>query len=89
MIFCYCAKEKYYWDVNGIIYVIISALIMCFGSLAFDFSLQKGPAGAATFIAGLYPIVTIVMSSIFLGESFTIKKVIGIILAMFGIYLIK
>ncbi len=82
-------KEKYNWDFQGIIYVMIGAIIMCSGTLANNFALQKGSLGSTVMITGLYPIVSTVLSMIFLGEEISVKKVFGIILAIVAIQMVR
>lgn len=72
--------------VAGIVYTLIGAAFMCIGTLGFSFALRNGgPAGQITAICACYPIITVILSCIFLGEEFNIKKLIGIILTLSGI----
>lgn len=70
-------------NLPGIIYTIIGSLFMCAGTLGFSFALRNGgEVGATTTLCALYPALTLTLSCVFLAEPFTLKKGIGVILAL-------
>jgi uncharacterized membrane protein len=67
----------------GVIYTLIGSLFMCIGTLGFSYALRSGAAvGQVTIMAALYPALTMTLSMLFLGEQLTIKKGIGVALAI-------
>lgn len=69
--------------LGGVLYTLAGSLAMCIGTLGFSYALKSGGAvGQTTILTSLYPALTLILSMIFLGESLTIKKVIGIGLAL-------
>ena len=68
---------------TGLLFTILGALLMCVGSLGYFYALKGGgSAGATTVLTSLYPALTVILSAIFLKETFTIKHGIGIALAL-------
>jgi bacterial/archaeal transporter family protein len=68
---------------SGIIYALIGSLCMCVATLSFSYALRSGgEVGRVTILCALYPTLTLILSIIFLNESMTIKKGIGIVLAL-------
>jgi bacterial/archaeal transporter family protein len=75
-------------NTTGFIFGFISAACVGSGSLAYYFALQKGDAGAVAAATSVYPVLTLIISAIILNEAFTLKKVIGCILAVVSVILI-
>jgi transporter family protein len=75
---------KFPKDINvaGVAYAAAAGLCMAIGSMGYLFALKKGDAGEITTITALYPALTLLLSVIFLSEGMTIKKGIGIALAL-------
>jgi bacterial/archaeal transporter family protein len=68
---------------SGVIYTLVGSLFMCIGTLGFSYALRSGaPVGQVTIMTSLYPALTLGLSMMFLGETLTIKKGIGIVLAL-------
>jgi drug/metabolite transporter (DMT)-like permease len=67
----------------GIVYTLIGSLFMCIGTLGFSYALRSGGAvGQTTILCALYPALTLTLSMVFLKEDLTVKKGIGIVLAL-------
>lgn len=67
----------------GVIYAIVGGAFTCVGSLGYLYAMKNGGgAGEATALTAVYPALTLVLSCLFLGEPFTVKKGIGIALAI-------
>src|SRR5258706_8441615 len=77
------------YDVKGVTYSIIASLVAQIGSLAFIYAADKQSIGSLTGMIGIYPIVTIILSIVLLGEQFSNQKLVGISLAIIGILLIQ
>jgi drug/metabolite transporter (DMT)-like permease len=74
----------------GVAYTLIGAAFMCVGTLGFSYALRSGgAAGSTTFLCSLYPALTLVLSMIFLGEVLTIRKIIGIALALVSLIVLS
>jgi bacterial/archaeal transporter family protein len=77
-------------NTAGLIYAIIGSLFMCIGTLGFSYALKSGgSAGITTMLCALYPALTLILSMIFLGEALSIKKGIGIALALISFALLS
>lgn len=76
------------WNWLGVACVAAGALCMTVGSLGYFFALKKGDAGVITAVTAIYPAVTLALSLLFLGEGFTIRKGIGIGLAILSMFII-
>lgn len=74
---------------GGVLYIAFGALLMGTGSLAYYFALSKGNAGEITTITALYPVLTLIISCLFLGEEMTVRKTIGIVLACASFYFLS
>jgi bacterial/archaeal transporter family protein len=76
--------------LGGVIYTLAGSLFMCIGTLGFSYALRSGgPVGQVSVVTALYPALTLTLSMIFLGESLTIKKGIGIVLALISVALLS
>jgi len=70
-------------NTTGIVYALLASLFMCIGSLGFSYALRSGgPVGQVTILSTLYPALTLLLSMIFLGETLSVKKGIGVVLAV-------
>lgn len=67
---------------NGVIFSVLGGLAMGVGSIGYSFALKKGGAGEITAVAALYPALTLMLSMFFLHEEMTLRKGIGILLAL-------
>lgn len=72
----------------GFVYAIISSICLGAGSLSYMFALQKGSAGEITAVSATYPVITMLLSFVFLSEEMTLKKIIGCLLAVTSIYIL-
>jgi len=63
-------------------------VMMAVGSIFFVLDINKLPASVATLLAVLYVGVVIVLSWIFLKESFDLIKILGIIFTFIGVLLL-
>lgn len=85
----YKLKNIFYLDKTGIILAVISGIIGSFGLIGFYLVLTRKDASAAVPLTALYPALTAILAFIFLKESLTIAKVVGIILSVFALYLLS
>ena len=70
-------------------FAIIAGTIGGIGGLFFFLALSKGNASQVVAITALYPVLTVVLSVLFLKEDFNTSRVTGVLLATGGIYLLS
>lgn len=76
-------------EKSGIFLSILSGIMGALGLISFFILLSKREASAAVPLTALYPVLTAILAFIFLKESLTLTKIIGIVLAMISIYLLN
>ena len=73
-------------SLTGVCFTIVSAICLCAGTLGIAFALRAGePAGKVVALTSVYPAITLLLSCLFLGEPITVKKVVGIVLAIVAV----
>ena len=77
------------WNDYHYYFAVMTALVGIAAVLCFYLALRMGEASKTVVITSLYPIITVVLAAIFLGERFTSTKAVGIVLAMAGIILLS
>lgn len=68
----------------GLVLAVIGGLATGIGNLGWMYAMKTGEAGSTTTLTSLYPAVTLLLSCLFLGETFSLKKGIGMVLALIG-----
>ena len=76
-------------DKLGPIFVMSSVLVSMGGVFFYLKALSGGEAMKIVPLSSTYPAVTFVLALLFLGESFTVNKLIGTLLLSGGIYFIS
>ncbi len=77
-------------DTRTVVYLCIGGLIAgFFGQLSLYTALKSGEASVVIPISATYPLVTLLIAVLFLGESITIAKLIGIVLVVVGVILLR
>lgn len=59
------------------------------GQIFFYNALKAGEASKVVPVAGIYPLVAFILGVIFLGESFTLPKLMGLIFVLVGVLLLR
>ena len=59
------------------------------GQIFFYNALKYGEASQVVPLAGVYPLISFILGLIFLGEHFTMAKVVGLAFVMIGVILLK
>lgn len=77
------------WNTSGIIWSTVAVLSGIFGSLALLTALQSSAAGLTSSIASTYPLITLVLGVVFLGEIITVQKFMGVVTIIVGLALIS
>lgn len=72
-------------DSSGISLAIAAGAVSGLASMLFYILLDKKPAGLLVTITALYPLITILLSIIFLKETVNVTKIIGFVLALLAL----
>ncbi len=76
------------FHIKGFIFSFLTGIFGACGALFFLKALSEGPVSLVTIITSLYPVITVILAYIFLGESLSLRQILGIILAISGIILV-
>jgi len=76
-------------DKLGIGLAIFTGAVGSFGWIGWYFLLTKGEASTVVPLTALYPALTAVLAFIFLHESVTSSKLLGILFSLIAIYLLS
>lgn len=76
-------------DNQGVMLGIFAGVSSGMGAVLFYTLLSKHPAGILTTVTALYPIVTIVLSVLFLKEVISFEKALGLLLALAALFLLN
>ncbi len=77
-------------DIKSALFVAAGGLVAgLIGQVVFYSALKSGEASVVVPVAATYPLVALLVSVIFLGEAFTIQKILGISLVVGGVILLK
>lgn len=76
-------------DKLGPLFVMASVIVSMSGVFFYLKALSGGEAGRIVPLSSTYPFVTFVLAMLFLGESFTMNKLIGTLFLSGGIYFIS
>ena len=83
-------KDIFVMPKQSAVYFALSGLIAgAFGVFTYFKALQLAPTSKIVPLAATYPLVTALFSTLFLGESISIERIIGIILIIVGIWLVQ
>lgn len=75
-------KFRIEWSAAGFSWAAIGGFLAFVGFLTFFAALEQGKASTVVTLSALYPLVTILLSVVFLREKLTTRQGIGIALAM-------
>lgn len=77
------------FDSNGILFAILAGVAGGTASILLYMLLGKNPAGLVIAITALYPIVTLILSMVFLKETLTLPQTVGFALALVALILMN
>ena len=83
-------RQKLEWKTaspKGLLLAFLAGLSGALGNIAFFAALEKGNASLATTMSALYPLITVLLGTIFLKERLQFGQLIGLALAMGAILL--
>lgn len=81
--------EKFQFGLGSWKFLVIGGILGGFGQLAFFNALKIGDTNVVVPIRNLAVLVTVVLAVIFLGESLTVTKGIGVVMAVGAILLLS
>lgn len=80
----------YSYNIKGIIFFAISGILAGgMGAMFYYNALKLSDTSFVVPVVAVYPLVTAILSTIFLGEKITLSRIIGTIFIISGIWLIK
>ena len=74
-------------DVMGILFAMLVGICGTVASLVFFIALSKGEVANVVSVTSIYPLITIVLSSIFLKEAITFPQMLAVLLAIIAVIL--
>lgn len=74
---------------SGILFALSAGIASGLASVVFYILLEKSPAGYLVTLTALYPLVTIILSVIFLHESLSSTRIIGFIFALIALFFLN
>lgn len=77
------------FGLNGILFALLAGISGGTATIFLYLLLGKNPAGLVVAITALYPIVTLILSMIFLKETLTLTQGVGFILALVALILLN
>jgi transporter family protein len=77
------------FHVVGTLCAAVAGFCSYLGVYYYMKTVKLNPVGLTASIASLYPVVTVVLGVLVLGERASLKRILGIILAMIAIYLMS
>lgn len=85
----YKTKDLLNADRSGIILAMLAGIVGSFGFIGYYMLLSRKEASLAVPLTSLFPALTAILAFIFLRESVTLPKIIGIILSLIALYLLS
>ena len=82
LIFLFYSKNKFDANASGISLIMLAAFFGVIGSTLFFFTLSKTKASVLVPLTSIYPVVTVLLSFVFLKEKVTLAQGIGIVFAV-------
>jgi transporter family protein len=71
----------------GVALALATGVLGLLGALAFLVAVSRGPVSLITMVSALYPVLTVVLAMLFLGESISLRQGIGMALALVAMVL--
>lgn len=86
--FLWKKKFRLQVDRRGISITLAASLCTFVMMLSFFYALKHGPVGVVATIAGLYPVITIILARVILNEKINRMQAVAILFALAAIYLL-
>ncbi len=77
-------------ELRTVLFLVLGGLIAgFFGQLSLYTALKSGEASVVIPISATYPLTTLIIAVLFLGEQLTIAKLVGIVMVVTGVILLR
>jgi len=88
-LFILVKSNNFSWqgDFRGILFALLVGICGTAASLVFFIAIGKGPVSSVVSITSIYPIVTVLLSFIFLKEPITLLQTLGLVFAVIAVIL--
>jgi len=86
--FIFIYKFQLKWNVVGIGWATIAAVFGILGSSMYMFASSQKEVSSVLPLAAAYPVLVCILAILFLGETFTLNKLIGLALVTAGVYVL-
>jgi len=73
------------WHIGSITLCALAGLASTVGTIAYIYGIRTGDLGTTAVLSCAYPVLTVLLAALFLGETLTMSKIIGIVLVMVGV----
>lgn len=77
---------EYKWNVPGIAWCVAAFLATNIGTFAYMYVLSKNNVSSVVGYATTYPIVVMIVATVFMGEAFSLMKFFGLLLILTGVF---
>ncbi len=87
-VYVYCFKASNISNpltVSGVLLCCCASLLSTIGNIAYIYGIKSGELGSVSVLCAAYPMLTVALAVLFLGETMTLTKIIGIVLVMSGV----
>jgi bacterial/archaeal transporter family protein len=74
-------------DVRGIVFAVLVGICGTVASLFFFIALGKGEVANVVSVTSIYPLITIVLSALFLKEAITLTQMFAVLFAIIAVIL--
>jgi len=74
-------------DVRGILFAMLVGVCGTVASLVFFIALGKGEVANVVSVTSIYPLITVLLSSLFLKEPITLPQMLAVLLAIIAVIL--
>jgi len=81
-------RFDYHGKPSGILFGLASGLAVTFGAYFFFQALGRGRTGLVVTATALYPVITLLLGTLFLHEPLSLKQALGIGLALLALVLL-
>lgn len=77
------------YTVIGSAWASLAAILVGIGTLALVYAMRERDTSEVVALTACYPLVTLVLALVFLGESLTVARVFGVLAIAVGAYLLS
>ncbi|MDD5466323.1 MAG: EamA family transporter [Anaerolineales bacterium] len=77
------------WGDPNYYFAFLTGLLGSLGGLFYYFALSRGEASRVVAVTATYPLVSVFLAAVFLREPITLPRLIGVALALGGIYFLS